>query len=228
MKTMGVDIAHEGSDASVCLVRENNVILHIETWTKADIPASAERVARLYRRFGADEIVIDCDGLGVGVRDLLRQEGLPVVAFHGQARTDRKDETGELGFANMRSLAWWNLRTLLDPHKKQFPVCARHDGLLGDLVCPRWSVEHGRITIEPKDQIKRRLKRSPDIGDAMAYAFCPREPSLFEENFCVLTPQQVDALASRGQPKQERPVEQQLDDMLWRGAHSNYDVFKDY
>lgn len=228
MRTFGVDVAHEGGDKSVCVIREDNRVLLIDVWAKADIPHSAERVERLWRRYGADEIIIDCDGLGVGVRDILRQRGLPTVAFHGQAKTARKDETGELGFANMRSLAWYNLRQLLDPHQGHLLILPKHDGLLGDLVCPRWDVINQRITVEPKDQIKRRLGRSPDIGDALAYAFCPNEPSLFEDAYRVMTDEDVTALAYQRQPKAVRPEAEQVDELMWRGAHSNFDIFGDY
>jgi len=228
MRTFGVDVAREGGDKSCCIVREDNKVLLIDAWTKSDIPQSADRVERLYRRYGAEQIMVDCDGLGVGVHDILRQKGLPVFAFHGQARTERKDSSGELGFSNMRSLAWWNLRQILDPHKGFNLILPKHDGLLGDLTCPRWDVQNQRISIEAKEQIKKRLGRSPDFGDALAYAFCPMEGANFEENFRILTAADVEALALQNQAKEPRTEETQLDAMLWQGAHQNFDLFSEY
>jgi hypothetical protein len=46
------------------------------------------------------------------------------------------------------------------------------DLLIGDLTAPRWSVNSsGRIQIESKDDIRKRLGRSTDSGDAVVQAF---------------------------------------------------------
>lgn len=229
MRVFGIDVAREGTNRSVCVVREDNRVLLIEDWTKADITQSADRVERLFRRYGADQIIIDCDGLGAGVHDILRQRNLPVMAFHGQARTDRKDDTGELGFTNMRSCAWWNLRQLLAPHKGHNLILpAVHDGLTGDLTCPRWDVINQRVVVESKDQIQKRLHRSPDFGDALAYAFCPTEPGIFEENFRVFTSAQVESLSRQEQTVESRHEDLQIDALLWQGAYQNFDVFNEF
>lgn len=47
--------------------------------------------------------------------DQLRDDGFDVVAFNAGEKTKRKDRSGEMGFTNKRSAAWWGLRELLDP-----------------------------------------------------------------------------------------------------------------
>jgi len=42
--------------------------------------------------------------------------------------------------------------------------------LLADLTAPRWSVQGGRIKIESKDEIIKRIGRSPDCADAVVLA----------------------------------------------------------
>ena len=43
--------------------------------------------------------------------------------------------------------------------------------LLGDLTAPKWrEVAGGKILIEPKTDIKKRLGRSTDVGDAVVQA----------------------------------------------------------
>ncbi len=228
MRRMGVDVAHEGSDSSCCVICDGCRVLHIEAWTKADIPTSADKAERLFQRFGGiTEIVVDCDGLGVGVRDILRLRGYPTVAFHGQARTENKDASGELGYYNKRSEAWWNLRVLLDPHNGHNMIIPKDDVLLGDMVCPKWSVENQKIKVESKPELMRRLKRSPDRGDALAMCLCPGDASSFEENFRILTAADVEALAQQNQRRDPRSEEAQLDAMMWGGAHQNFDLFGD-
>jgi hypothetical protein len=46
------------------------------------------------------------------------------------------------------------------------------DELIGDLCAPRWWLNStGRLQIEGKDEIRKRLGRSPDAGDAVVMAF---------------------------------------------------------
>jgi hypothetical protein len=225
---IGVDIAHMGEDRSVAIVRRDYQVLVIEDWSKLTIPQSAERVERLCKRHRADKIIVDADGLGAGVADILRQQGLPVIAFHGQARTEQKDASGELGFLNARSLCYWNLRCLLDPTNKYNVILPPHDSLLGDLCAPRWSVNNQRIEVERKDMLKKRLGRSPDFGDALAYCFNPEPDSSYEDNYRVYSAAQIDHLIQQQNPTEISPEESQIDRLMWSGAHNNHDVTSDY
>ena len=48
------------------------------------------------------------------------------------------------------------------------------DTLVGDLTAPRWKVTGGgKIQVESKDDIRARLGRSTDDGDAVVMAFEP-------------------------------------------------------
>jgi hypothetical protein len=51
-----------------------------------------------------------------------------------------------------------------------------HDGLKQDLTEPRWELtSSARLKIESKDDIRKRLKRSTDFGDALALTYYPEE-----------------------------------------------------
>ena len=85
--------------------------------------------------------------------------------------TDHKDRSKELGFVNKRAAAWWRLRELLDPAYGAELALPPDDLLTGDLTAPHWAVHSGgRIQIESKDEIRKRLGRSPDSGDAVVQA----------------------------------------------------------
>ena len=47
--------------------------------------------------------------------------------------------------------------------------------MAGDLTIPRYTIKNGRFLIEPKEMVKKRLKRSPDHGDALAMTFYTAE-----------------------------------------------------
>ena len=47
---------------------------------------------------------------------------------------------------------------------------AARPALLADLTAPRWSLKSNGIQIEDKVEIKKRIGRSPDKGEACIYA----------------------------------------------------------
>lgn len=50
--------------------------------------------------------------------------------------------------------------------------------LVGELVTPTYTFLNGKFLLEPKDQVKVRLGRSPDLADALALTFAiPDQPA---------------------------------------------------
>ena len=121
----------------------------------------------------------DETGVGTGLVDRLLELGYKrrVNPFVAGAKTDRRTRDGVLGFANRRSMGWWNLRELLDPEALTEPVVLPPDPeLLGDLCAIRYKLSSdGKIQIEPKENTQEKLGRSPDAGDAVMQAFAPPE-----------------------------------------------------
>jgi hypothetical protein len=115
---------------------------------------------------------VDVIGIGAGVVDRLRELGCTVIPFNAAAATQVRDRSGELGFANLRAAAWWSLREMLDPANGIGVALPPDDMLIGDLTAPHWRVlSGGKIKIESKDDIYKRLGRSTDDGDAVVMAF---------------------------------------------------------
>jgi hypothetical protein len=116
--------------------------------------------------------MIDIIGVGAGVYDRAREDpeiNNRVIPFNASLPTKRRDRTNELGFSNLRSLGWWTLRELLQDDAIDLPP---DDLLTGDLTSPKWKVmSGGKVQIEPKDDIKKRLGRSTNDGDAVMQAF---------------------------------------------------------
>ena len=129
-------------------------------------------VAELQGRERHPEAVVDVIGIGAGVVDRLREQGFPVVAFNASESTDMTDRSGELRMLNCRSAAYWNLRDLLDPAYGSTVALPPDALLIGDLCAPKWRMSSsGRVQVEAKDDIRARLGRSPDRGDAVMHAF---------------------------------------------------------
>jgi hypothetical protein len=116
--------------------------------------------------------IVDVIGIGAGVVDRLNEQKFKVVSFNASEHTDRKDSHGEFGFVNKRAAAWWNLRDLLDPDSGNNVALPPDDFLTGDLVSVHWKVmSGGKIQVESKDDIKKRISRSTDYGDSVVMAF---------------------------------------------------------
>jgi hypothetical protein len=120
-------------------------------------------------------ICIDSIGIGLGACERLRELGNTVIGFGAGNGTQMLDRSGELGFQNWRSAAWWLTRELLQPGSG-FAVALPPDeetgGLLvGELCAPRYRVvSGGALQVESKDTIRKRLGRSTDHADAVIQA----------------------------------------------------------
>lgn len=165
----GVDVARFGTDHTAIATRQGHVVMRIEKWPKLDTTQVTGVVQARLRGHPQSHAVVDVVGVGAGVVDQLRRARASVSAFNGAKATRRRDSTGEWRFSNLRSASWWNLRELLDPALDAQLALPEDDDLTADLVTPKWEPRAGGIiVVESKDDIKQRLDRSPDAGDAVA------------------------------------------------------------
>lgn len=174
-RRIGVDVARSGKDKTVMAVRDGHVITELRKSSKEDTMQTAGRVKGLCKPDDDGpqerEPVIDVIGIGAGVVDRLREQNVDVAAFNAAGRTEHKDRSGELGFANIRSAAWWNLREILDPAFGAQLALPPDDQLTGDLTAAHWRVlSGGKIQVEAKEDITKRIGRSPDDGDSVMQA----------------------------------------------------------
>jgi hypothetical protein len=171
-RTVGVDVARSGADKTVLAIRNGHVLTELRRSVREDTMMTTGRVVAAIQGAWPRTPVVDVIGIGAGVVDRLREQKHSVVAFNASEGTKRKDITGELGFANVRSAALWQLREMLDPSGDPDLCLPDDEMLLGDLSAPQWRVlSGGKIQVESKDEIAKRLGRSTDDGDAACMAF---------------------------------------------------------
>ncbi|MFH1603861.1 MAG: DEAD/DEAH box helicase family protein, partial [Pseudomonadota bacterium] len=160
---VGVDVGG-GVDLTVLALRYGDAIKELRPYNDADPMVVTGHVAAVLRGNGG-EAVVDVIGIGAGVVGRLREEKWQVQAFNAGEGTDWKDQSGELQFVNKRSAAWWNLREMLDPANNHNIALPPDDLLIGDLTAPHWRPSSsGKIVVESKDDIRKRLGRSTDSG----------------------------------------------------------------
>ncbi len=165
---VGVDVSRGGRDKTVVarwhgdwlapLVKEQGVSTDDGEKVASLVILHAQGVAP----------AIDLIGCGTSCFDFLNSWGRGPISFNAAAGSRRRDRSGQLKFRNLRAEAWWRMREALDPATGANLALPPDPELLADLTAPLYFVgPGGTIQVEPKDEITKRLGRSPDCGDAV-------------------------------------------------------------
>lgn len=172
MCAMGVDIAQGGQDNTTLAMRYDS---YFEILTKAgkDTPTGREVAALilLNRRNNAPVTIDMGGGYGGSTMMLLEESSVPTHAFKGATSSTARTIDGSFGFYNKRSEALWRFREALDPENGSTIALPDDNGLIADLCAPTFTISNQGIKAETKDEIKKRLGRSPDKGDAIIMAW---------------------------------------------------------
>jgi hypothetical protein len=180
LRAIGADIAGQGKDRTCLSFRMGYAIKEITFKHKASTMDTANKLMSLAGSWPV--IRIEADGMGVGVFDRCREiktnqeqeyRNTVVQSVIAGSKTTSKDKSGELGFWNMRSFLWWRMREMLEPGSGYDVMLPDDAELIGDLTTPKWELREGagefkgRIKVEGKDDIRKRLGRSTDAADAV-------------------------------------------------------------
>lgn len=170
---IGVDVAHFGADKTVIALTSPNRVHELHSAQGEDTVQTTGRVKGHLLEWPDAVAVIDADGLGVGVYDQLVAGGFRAEGFHAGAATKKTDASGLLRFRNVRAAAWYSLREMLDPARTAVLELPDNTTLIGDLTAVKRKNMVGRdlFQVESKDDLKKRLGRSPDFGDAVIMAY---------------------------------------------------------
>jgi hypothetical protein len=174
---IGVDVARFGDDESVlCPVFDKRVQQCMEVCHHNDTMELTGRVVQLVQRYrekhpaAVINVKVDCDGLGVGVYDRLREKKLPCRLFecHFGGRGGRLKADDPVEMANSTGLMWGHVRERL---RVDALALVYDDRLISQLSNRKYRVgSDGRIELERKEDMKKRGVASPDRADALALA----------------------------------------------------------
>lgn len=179
-RRIGQDVAGMGRDNSIACHRLDNYVEKFEIVGqagKADHMAVAGYLANYLNR-SYTKAFIDTIGEGAGVYSRLEELGYKNAfsAKFSEGATDLTDVTGVYKFANMRAYCYWALRDWLNPVNGNNPCLPSCDELTEELTEIKYKFRSdGSVIIEPKEEIKKRLKRSTDYSDALAETFYPHD-----------------------------------------------------
>jgi hypothetical protein len=177
MKTRGVDVANSEDGDKAAIARGKGIVLiEVEDFQCPNANKLGERVFNEMKSEGIAPSYVGVDGVGVGAGTVneLKRLGADVVDIQSAEAAvdlyDRKESELKLveQFDNLRSQMWWQLR--IDLEDQTSDLCLPYDeSLFADLMTPKWTTRNGKIAVQSKNEIHKKLGRSPNKGDATVY-----------------------------------------------------------
>jgi Terminase large subunit, T4likevirus-type, N-terminal len=171
MTAIGIDVAQGGADFTVLAARHGGWYAPLVRKPGVETrDGSAVAAAVVALRRDRCVVIVDVDGgWGGDTVARLKGNGIPVTGFKGSGASHAKTRNRHHGFYNKRAEAWWRMREELDPQQDFGSALALPPdaSVKADLAAPRWELTTRGIRIEDKNQIRKRLGRSPDDGDAI-------------------------------------------------------------
>lgn len=179
------DTARFGDDECVIYLMENVEIIGKKILGYCRTTEISSRLAVLsrqavehYNMTNKCPIVVEALGsdLGAGVVDELMDLGEEVIVYNPSAKSTYLNEQKKPIYYNLRAEAWSKAAKILssgilDSESNTLVECKNmYQELQTQLCIPQYKFKKGKILIEEKEQIKKRLGRSPDHADAYILA----------------------------------------------------------
>ena len=162
-KIIGVDVAREGDDASVITVRQGMVVHEVKEYRNLRSFELATAAKTLSRKYQADAIVVDgTGGYGGGVIDALETMHEKAIDCQFSGKPDSPKYFNKRAEIYFKMVEWFRAGGVL--HKSGA-------GIKNELPLITYGFKGDRLLIEPKDKVKARIGRSPDVSDSLALTF---------------------------------------------------------
>jgi hypothetical protein len=167
---MGVDVARFGDDESVIAVRVANDMRSIPLlkFSGYDSVQLAHAVMDAASRYKADVIFVDETGIGAGVVDILKRKVPGVIGINfAQKADDPKRYTNKRAEMYDRFREWTEGDAVLPDDRD----------VIEEICILEYDHDvNGKLRLEKKADLKKRIGKSPDIADAMALTFARLVP----------------------------------------------------
>lgn len=168
-EVLSVDPGQYGNDPTAYMWRIGNIIIDMQRTYKRSL---METVASIQGEINRGcEVIVDVVGIGAGVGARLDELNLRFYGHSGALRSKHRDATGTFVFENKRGASYWKLHEALNPEGKLKILLPPDDELQADLTSIKYKLKTGSppiISITTKEEVKKILGRSPDLGDCLA------------------------------------------------------------
>lgn len=168
LKIIPNDVASKhGQSENVIGYRIGHTLMEVDIYHQIPIPMTAQKVKQKFEMKKANTIVIDSDGMGEGVGDILEQyKGLNPLEFHGGYSSKAQDS---MRFHNLRTQFYFIVAKKFEKGLYSLKYLPQHifEKLKSQLCSIRVKKPdgQGRFQIETKEDMMARGLLSPDLAD---------------------------------------------------------------
>jgi hypothetical protein len=174
----GVDVG-AGGDRTVIRERRGMKAGREHEFIDKDPIRTVGEICRVLAEWGVEKVKVDSTGIGWAVAGSIRS--LSTRHNHGKGVHDAEvipvnfgespSPGNEARYLNRRAELWWNARDL--SRLAQWDLGEVDDDVIHELCSPKYEVldQMGKVKIEPKKDIIKRLGFSPDRAEALILAF---------------------------------------------------------
>lgn len=164
---LGIDVAGQGTNKSVIVVRKGGIVYDIKKYRQLSQAELAGWILRLINELDPEAVCLDiAGGIGAGIMERIQEHFPRVHGINGVSPSWSPEK-----YYNLRSQLYWDMREQFEKNLISIPDDA-------DLIAQLSAVKYipdpkGRVRVELKDELKKRLKlnESPDEMDALSYSF---------------------------------------------------------
>lgn len=170
---IGIDVARGGEDNTVVAagydwwIAELLMIPGRLTPNGQSVVDAIEKMYESIEDCGRVSECIDVVGVGAAPYDKAREAGHRIYPVQAAGASTKRTRAG-LGFLNQRAEMLWELYEALDPDGDILLALPPDRLLVPEITSIRWRESPRGIKIEDKEEIKKRLGRSPDRAEAIA------------------------------------------------------------
>ena len=168
---ISADIARFGKDKTVIFVWSGFKVIDTVILDKSSVTESATEINNLSVKYGVprSKIIVDEDGIGGGVKDILRCKG-----FINNSKAIVK-KSNPMNYGNLKTQCYFELANAVNSSEIFVKSASSDlkDNLIKELeVVKRKDIDKdGKVYIMPKDKVKEILGHSPDYSDALMMRF---------------------------------------------------------
>ena len=169
---LGFDVAYQGSDYNVAVERFGAVARVVKEFHSQNKTEALRVFCNIIDEKKPEFVKVDSVGLGNAIYDDLGNKyGFNrIVSVNGAETPTEEVMPGQKRvFMNYRAEVYWNLRDRFE--RNEIRLSSADEDLINQLKILRYEIKNGQIKIEGKEDMRKRLGKSPDHADALAYAF---------------------------------------------------------
>jgi hypothetical protein len=173
LTAVGIDPARGGRDNMSLSKRYDNWFDEISFWPGALVKDGPTAAALVKNDLGdIDPLImnIDIGGIGSSAYDSLKPMYKNLYAVNAASSSEYRDKSGKLKMRNLRAEYYWRMRDALDPNGGDNVCLPPGNEIVADLCSAKYKLTTSGVLVEEKEEIKKRIGRSPDKGESILYS----------------------------------------------------------